>query len=119
MPEPDVLEVLLGVVDELVDELVDGLGDGLGVGVVEADVDGVGIGDLVTTGVITTPLSQSNFLPDLTQVNFFPAETAVVPAFVQAAPAFGVAATTAPPSEIANRSAKDRVAKRRGKLHFI
>jgi len=111
LPEPDVLEVLFGVVDELV--------DGLGVGVVEADVDGVGIGDLVTTGVITTPLSQSNFLPDLTQVNFFPAETAVVPAFLQAAPAFGVAASTAPPSEIANRSTKKRVAKRRGKLRFI
>ncbi len=115
MPEPDVLEVLLGVVDELVVGLV----VGLGVGVVEADVDGVGIGDLVTTGAIATPLSQSNFLPDLTQVNFFPAKTAVVPAFVQAAPAFGVAATTAPPSEIPYRSAKKRVAKRRGKLHFI
>ena len=84
MPEPDVLEVLFGVVDELV--------DGLGVGVVEADVDGVGIGDLVTTGVITTPLSQSNFLPDLTQVNFLPDAVAVVPALVHLAPALGVAA---------------------------
>jgi hypothetical protein len=42
--------------------------------------------------VRATPLFQTNLLPDLTQVNFFPPEFAVWFNFVQAAPALGVAA---------------------------
>jgi hypothetical protein len=42
--------------------------------------------------VIATPLSQTNFLPDLTQVNFFVAVELIKPALLHAAPAFGDAA---------------------------
>jgi len=66
------------------------LGDGEGVGI------GVGVGAGVTeteTGFgIVTLLSQTNFLPDLIQVNFFPLAVAVSPALVKLPPAFGVAA---------------------------
>ena len=54
-----------------------GVGDGSGVGI------GVATGDGVATGNgfgIATPLFQTSFVPDLTQVNFFPAAVAVVPA---------------------------------------
>jgi hypothetical protein len=39
-----------------------------------------------------TPLFQTNFLPDLMQVYFLPANVEVDPAFVQLPPALGVAA---------------------------
>jgi hypothetical protein len=42
--------------------------------------------------LIATPLFQTSFVPDLTQVNFLPDAVAVVPAFVHLAPALGVAA---------------------------
>ena len=75
------------------------LGVGVGVGVGVGDGSGVGIGvatgDGVATGnglVIATPLFQTSFVPDLTQVNFLPDAVAVVPALVHLAPALGVAA---------------------------
>jgi hypothetical protein len=41
----------------------------------------------VAAGVVTRePLSQNNFLPFFTQVNFFPLVIDICPAFVQAAP---------------------------------
>jgi hypothetical protein len=42
--------------------------------------------------LIETPLFQTSFDPDLTQVNFFPPAVAVAPTFVHLAPALGVAA---------------------------
>jgi len=84
-----------------------GVGVGVGVGVaigvgVDVGVDvgvgvGVGVGDAVGVGVgtgdaIATPLSHTNFFPDLIHVYFFPADVAVDPALVQLAPALGVAA---------------------------
>ena len=66
-----------------------GIGVGVGVGV------GIGSGVGVATGegfLIATPLFQTSFVPDLTQVNFFPAAVAVDPALVHLAPALGVAA---------------------------
>ena len=47
----------------------------------------------VCVGITTvTPLFQTNFFPDLTQVNFFPATIDFVPTFAQAVPADGEAA---------------------------
>jgi hypothetical protein len=47
----------------------------------------------VVTGLgIVTPLSQTNFLPDLIQVKSLPLAVAVSPALLQTAPALGVAA---------------------------
>jgi len=40
-----------------------------------------------------TPLFQTNFLPDLTQVNVLPAATEVIPALVHFAPALAAAFT--------------------------
>jgi hypothetical protein len=40
---------------------------------------------------MTSPLFQTNFLPLLIQVNFFPFAVAVLPAFLQASPAFTAA----------------------------
>ena len=49
---------------------------------------GVGVGEGVGAGLaITTPLFQTNFLPDLTQVYFIPASVEVLFAFVQGEPA--------------------------------
>ncbi len=62
--------------------LVVGVGVAVGVGV------GVGVDVGAGVGLATaTPLFQSNFLPDLMQVNVFPAATALFPALLQAAPA--------------------------------
>jgi hypothetical protein len=71
----------------------EGVAEGVGIGVAEGV--GIGVAEGVGIGVgltIATPLFQSNFFPDLTQVNFIPATTAVAPAFVQGAPAFALAA---------------------------
>ena len=71
----------------------DGTDVGVGVGVGVGDGSGVGVG--VATGAgffIATPLFQTSFVPDLTQVNFFPPAVAVVPALVHLAPALGAAA---------------------------
>jgi hypothetical protein len=53
-----------------------------GSGVAEA------VGDATTTGFPTaTPLFQTSFLPELTQVNFFPPLLFITPAFEHVAPA--------------------------------
>ena len=62
-----------------------GVAVGVGVGVAV----GVGVGaGLVTGSTSVTPLFQTNFLPDLTQVNFLPADVEMDPIFLQVAPAF-------------------------------
>ena len=58
-------------------------------------VTGAGAGAGAAAFGRATPLSQANFLPDLTQVNFFVAVELVVPAFAHAAPADGAAAKEA------------------------
>jgi hypothetical protein len=55
---------------------------------------GVGVGFTVTF----TPLFQTLLEPDLTQVYFFPCETAVIPTFAQEAPGLITAALTCPPN---------------------
>ena len=76
-----------------------GVGVGVGVGVAVGVGDGVGstglktgLGDGFGAALIATPLFQTSLFPDLTQVNFFPAAVAVIPALVHFAPALGVAA---------------------------
>jgi len=74
-----------------------GVGVAIGVGVVVGVGVGVGVGDAVGVGAGTgvakaTPLSHTNFFPDLMHVYFFPADIAVDPALVQLAPALGTAA---------------------------
>jgi hypothetical protein len=55
-----------------------------------------------------TPLFQTNFLPDFTQVNFFPAVVLVLPDFAHAAPALTAAvaggANSEPSSTAATKS---------------
>ena len=74
------------------------MGEGVGVMVGVGEGEGVDIGEGVDVGVgegigflTTTPLFQINLLPDLTQVNFFPADIDVAPAFEHLAPAFTAA----------------------------
>jgi hypothetical protein len=80
-----------------------GVGVGVAVGAGMGVGEGVGVGSAgLKTGfrvgcgaaLIATPLFQTNFVPDLTQVNFLPEAVAVEPAFVHLAPALGVAAWT-------------------------
>jgi len=81
-----------------------GEGVGVGVGVGGGVTAGVGVGVAVgSTGLNTgfglgfgaaftaTPLFHTSLVPDLTQVNFFPAAVAVVPALVHLAPALTAA----------------------------
>jgi hypothetical protein len=68
-----------------------GVGTGVGAGVGSTGLN-TGFGDGFGAALIATPLFQTSFVPDLTQVNFLPDAVAVVPAFVHLAPAFGVAA---------------------------
>ncbi len=71
-----------------------GVGVEVGVGVGSGVGDGVGVGVGVATGegfLTATPLFQTSFVPDLMQVNFFPPETEVIPAFVHFAPALTAA----------------------------
>ena len=91
-----------------------GIGVGVGVGVevavgsgIAVDVGvGSGIGIATGDGFLTeTPLFQTSLLPDLMQVNFFPAAVAVAPALVHFAPAFGVAAWTG----VARVKSKNRI----------
>jgi len=68
-----------------------GVGTGVGVGVGSTGLN-TGFGDGFGAALIVTPLFQTSFVPDLTQVNFFPDAVAVAPALVHLAPALGVAA---------------------------
>ena len=63
--------------------------------------DGVAAGVGVTT---FTPLSQTNFLPDLIHVYLNPLLVAVVPALVHVAPALGAAALATPVSKLRRRT---------------
>jgi hypothetical protein len=67
-----------------------GVGDGEGVGVGSNGLN-TGLGDGFGAALIVTPLFHTSFVPDLTQVNFFPEAMAVVPALVHFAPAFTAA----------------------------
>lgn len=55
---------------------------------------------------MTVPLFHTNFLPLLIHVNFFPATTALLPAFGQRVPAFGVEAAVAGRATIDSRKSK-------------
>ena len=75
-------------------------GVGVGVGVAEGLGVGVGVGSTgLKTGfglgfgaaLTARPLFHTSLVPDLTQVNFFPAAVAVVPALVHLAPALTAA----------------------------
>ncbi len=68
-----------------------GTGVGVGVGVGSTGLN-TGFGDGFGAALMATPLFQTSFAPDLTQVNFFPDAVAVVPALAHLAPALGVAA---------------------------
>jgi hypothetical protein len=67
----------------------------------DGDAFGEAVGDLLGVGffafgvgegfLTTTPLFQTSLLPDLMQVNFFPATVDVAPAFVHLAPALAAA----------------------------
>ena len=75
---------------------INGAGVGVGVGVDSGagEGEGVGVGVDVATGegfLTTTPLFHTSLLPDLIQVNFFPATVDVAPAFVHLAPALAAA----------------------------
>jgi hypothetical protein len=75
-----------------------GVGVTVGVGVGSGVGDGVGVGVGVATGVgflIATPLFQTSFLPDFTQVYLIPLVVLVWPAFLQVVPGL-----TAPYAEI-------------------
>ena len=67
-----------------------GVGSGVGVGVASTGLK-TGFGDGFGAALIATPLFQTSFVPDLTQVNFLPDAVAVVPALVHLAPAFTAA----------------------------
>ena len=68
-----------------------GVGVGFGVGVVSTGLK-TGFRSGFGAALLATPLFQTSLVPDLMQVNFFPAAVAVDPALVHLAPAFGVAA---------------------------
>jgi hypothetical protein len=71
----------------------EGVAEGVGVAEGEGVAEGFGVAEGDGAGLETsTPLFQTNFFPDLMQVNFFPLNVAVAPALVQVAPALGDAA---------------------------
>jgi hypothetical protein len=63
-----------------------GVGVGVGVGVAVGVAKGVGV-----TFLTATPLFQTNFLPDLTQVYLIPDDVLVFPSTLQAVPGFTAA----------------------------
>ena len=84
-----------------------GVGEGVGVG------SGVGVGEGVGVatgeGLLTaTPLFQTSFVPDLMQVNFFPPDIEVAPAFVHLAPALTAANDGAATKDIISRRASNK-----------
>ena len=70
--------------------VVVGVGVGVAAGVGSTGLK-TGFGDGFGAALTATPLFQTSFVPDLTQVNFFPAEIDVAPAFVHFAPALTAA----------------------------
>ena len=59
---------------------------------------------------MTTPLSQTSFFPDFTQVNIFPETIEVAPALVHVPPAFAVvAALIAPCPKIKTKDASKKI----------
>jgi hypothetical protein len=88
-----------------------GIGIGVDVGVGSGVGDGEGVGVGVATGegfLTTTPLFQTSFVPDLMQVNFFPPETEVAPAFVHLAPALTAANDGVAIRDIISKSARNK-----------
>jgi hypothetical protein len=78
------------------------------VGVGLGDGNAVGVGETVGFGARTvTPLFQTNFLPLLMHVYFFPAEVEVAPSFEHVAPAFTAALAAEVTSVNDNRSARN------------
>jgi hypothetical protein len=64
--------------------------------------------EVVGAAFIATPLFQTSFVPDFTQVNFLPPTVAVVPTFVHFAPALAVANAGAEMREAARIRATNR-----------
>ena len=86
-----------------------GVGIGVGVGSGIGDGEGVGVGVAIGEGFLTaTPLFQTSFVPDLMQVNFFPPETEVAPAFVHLAPALTAANDGAAIRDIISKRARNK-----------
>lgn len=72
------------------------LGSGVGVDVGEGVGAGVAVGEAAClAGLITLPLFQTSFLPDLMHLNCLPPLILVIPTLPQAAPAFGGVAENA------------------------
>ncbi len=63
--------------------MAEGVGDGVGVG---SSGLKTGLSGGFGAALIATPLFQTSLLPDLMQVNFFPAAVAVVPALLHLDP---------------------------------
>ena len=75
-----------------------GVAEGVGVagGVGVAEDEGVGVGKGIGVGRETfTPLPQTSFLPDLTQVNFMPFAIELAPTFLHESPCLTAADTEA------------------------
>ena len=94
-----------------------GVGVGMGVGVAEGVGEGVGEGssglktglsDGFGAALIATPLFQTSFVPDLTQVNFLPDAVAVVPALLHLAPALAAANDGAAMRDSDSKSARNK-----------
>ena len=83
----------------------EGVGVGVGVGAAEGVATGIGEGDAegdklmvgfgLGAAITVTPLLQTSFFPDLTQVNVLPAYTCFFPRELHELPALGLAALTA------------------------
>jgi hypothetical protein len=83
------------------------VGVGVVVGMVVEVGAGIGVGFF-----IATPLLHTNFLPDLTQVYFIPAEVLVCPTFLQTVPGFTAAVA------IDCTDAKARLAVSKTRIHL-
>jgi hypothetical protein len=90
----------------LTDKVLD-VGVGVAAGVGSTGLK-TGFGDGFGAALTATPLFQTSFVPDLMQVNFFPADVDVAPAFVHFAPALAVANAGAEMREAARIRATNR-----------
>ena len=79
------------IFEQVSPSLITGVGDGVGVGSVGFVEVGVGVaeGDCAAVDLIKTPLFQTNFFPDLTQVYFIFETVLVVFTFVHLVPVRG------------------------------